>query len=286
MNKIWLAGLVCCLLLFTWCTFFHKDEEPVTVAKVVRQERVKPTNLISYSWSFTSVWVWPDASWEIRADLDTLVLRWWVDDLMIHIYLPHWTYEDKFKSEDDYLPWTKLYIDAIVEKIQWKPGAQYYDVWDLKEVKVLGYPTSDELGDIFASYGRCEQDSDCSLLWWICPFDCYIAINNDLIETSSKLMAAFEKRLWGEICEYKCPIPRKAICRYNACMVSYKEEDETPIYNAEQWSRDILSCTDELRNGDCEWYNILACWTNNKQYINPCEACRSWVSSYLEWECN
>ena len=106
MNKIWIIWLIWCLLLFTWCTstenqWTENQWEPLfkPIEKKVK-ERVKPDNLMAYSWVFTSVWVWPDASKESKVDLDTLVLRWWVDELMVHIYLPEWTYEEFFESED------------------------------------------------------------------------------------------------------------------------------------------------------------------------------------------
>ena len=276
MNKKFLVPIIGSMLLLTWCFWTPQ----------INENKDDNTHFISnYSWTLTSVWIWPEVSGERNVDFETLVLRWRSYDVVIHMYIPKDLYEKAFLSKEDYLPWNKIEIVWKVEKKSESFWNRYYTVKNIESVKVVGYPNSSEMESIIQTYGYCEDDSDCVVIWWVCPLECYIWINKNFVDTVTDIMSLFESHIWDDICVYDCPFRVKPMCRYNTCMVSYWDDYDIPYYDWDEGPKEALFCGDDPSEIICDETDWVVCWNDEVTYANKCDACKSWVTVYVNWKC-
>ena len=274
MNKIALVPILGSMILLAWC-FSSNEDGIIWWAK----EYITP----NYSWTLTSVGVWPEVSWEWNVDYDVLVLRWRSFDNIIHMYVPKTIYEQAFESSDDYLPWNKIELTAGVLEKNPSLWNRYFEVKNVESMKVVGYPTTSEMESMMQSYARCEEDSDCAVIWWICPLECYIWINKNLVETATDIMRWFDSRMGENSCVYDCPFMVKPMCRFNTCMVSYWDDYDIPYYNWDGYEKYPVSCDDVPE--ECDDFDWVVCWNDGVEYLNRCEACKQWVWTYFDEGC-
>lgn len=275
MNKIALIWILWASLLFVWCATTQNPEPEVDV--------VDTKTAINYSWTFTSVWVWPFVTKEKNAWEKTLVLRWWSHDVMVHIFVQENVYWKFFETEEEYLPWNKIQIAGLMVELPWMIGHRYFELRSAQTMKLISYPDTEEVGDILSSYWSCQTDSDCVLMWAICPFDCYIWINKKLEEIALNVMWSYADRQWNDTCVYNCPYAEKAVCRYNSCIVSYWFDNDISYQEWPAVERVAIACPDDLSKCSTESWPV--CWQDNIDYDNECEACSAWLPVYVVWNC-
>ena len=130
-------------VLFTGCSFNSPLNDEVA------QENKE--DYANFSWTLISVWVWPIVTKELDASFTDLVLRWWSDDVLIHLFVPEEFYKKAFSSEEDYLPWNEIEImGEIVEKNSYL-WHRYYELKSAKTMKLDKYPDINDIGDILRS---------------------------------------------------------------------------------------------------------------------------------------
>ena len=275
MNKIALIGILWASLLFVWCTTTETSEPEVSVAewKVI----------VNYSWTFTSVWVWPFITNELKAWEKTLVLRWWSHDVMVHIFIQEEVYKKFFKTEEEYLPWNKIEIVGSITELPWTVGHRYYELKSAQTMKLVAYPDTEEVGEVLTSYGTCQSDDDCSMIWAICPFDCFIWINKRYINIAMDVMWSYVDRQWNNTCMNDCPYAEKAVCRFNSCLVSYWLDDDKLYQEWPSEERIALACPNDLSKCSTESWPV--CWADDNNYDSECDACAAWVWIYVVWNC-
>jgi hypothetical protein len=68
----------------------------------------------------------------------------------------------------------------------------------------------------------CDEDTDCILVSFGCPFGCWDYINKSEEDNLKKLIKEYHKNIWPDNCVYKCHIPSRAdknpICSNNKCI--------------------------------------------------------------------
>ena len=274
MNKLAVIGIFWTLFLLAWCT---KTDNPTY--EIITKEPVP----VNYSWTFTSVWVWPHITKDKNVWENTLVLKWWSKDVMIHLYIPQEVYSEFFSSETWYLPWNKIDIAGSVVELPWKLWERYFEVKAAQRMNLVDYPDIDEIKAILTSYWSCQQDSDCEIIWWMCPLDCYIWINRGFKYTALEILWNYAGIHWSDSCLNSCPYTNDISCKFNTCMVSYWSEYETPYQDWPIEEKFAFSCPDDPVNCNPDWGYV--CWSDWIIYESDCEACAAWVSTYVIWDC-
>ena len=275
MNKIAVVGIILAFFLFTWCT---TKTDPL-----VSDAAVKEHLPINYTWTYTSVWVWPHITKDLNVWEKTLVLKWWSKDVMIHLYIPKEVYSKFFSSETEYLPWNKIDIVGSVVELPWNLWNRFFEVKEAESMKLVSYPDIEEIEDILVSYWSCQTDSDCEIIWGICPLDCYVWINRGFKDTAYEIIWNYANIKWDIQCSINCPYTNDVKCRFNTCMVNYPTENEVPYYEWPIEERIALYCPDDLVDCDPDWW--VVCWSDWINYESNCEACKAWVWTYAFWEC-
>ena len=266
-------------VLFTGCSF----NSPLNDEVVQGNKEV----YANFSWTLISVWVWPIVTKELDASFTDLVLRWWSDDVLIHLFVPEEFYKKAFSSEEDYLPWNEIEImGEVVEKnsYQWH---RYYELKSAKTMKLVKYPDINDIGDILSSYWSCKEDSDCEIIWWINPLECFLSVNRNFTSVSMDILGLYDTRIWGSFSSpdlRDCHYPDSVMCRYNTCMVSYWNDNEIPYYDGPIEEKFALSCPTDLNDCNPDWWPV--CSSDWVEYVSDCEACEALVSVYIQWGCN
>ena len=150
-------------------------------------------------------------------------------------------------------------------------------------MKLVSYPDTEEVGQVLTSYGTCQSDDDCSMIWAICPFDCFIWINKRYIDIAMDVMWSYVDRQWNNTCINDCPYAEKAVCRFNSCLVSYWFDDDVPYQEWPIEERIALTCPNDLSKCSTESWPV--CWADNNDYDSECDACTAWVWIYVIWNC-
>ena len=220
-----------------------------------------------YEWNVTVAGVWPEISWEPVVDEWTLVLQQWFEDHAAHLFIKEWLWEKYFVNESDFLPWTSLKFEWEVEFLDWAAGNHYYNVKRINKLKIIDYPTADEIKTILDGYNYCESNSDCWYFVWECPLGCYIPLNVKYIDVASKIVNNYVNHLWDdERCVYGCLLMNKAVCNDYKCEM-IDAPAEADVHSC--WPNDEdpeLSCDDT--------YYDLVCGNDWKTYKNDCFACK------------
>jgi len=276
MKRNILILVLCSCFLFTACTSSEQSSEN----NDNNQEQV----IVNYSWTLTTVWVWP-VIWKERDVWENdLVLRWWSEDTLVHLFVPEEIYKKAFSSEEDYLPWTKIAIEWSVSELPWMLGHRYYSLKAAQSMKVVGYPDINEISEILQSYWKCQEDSDCSMIGWISPLECYIPINEKFSKISYDILSSYDTRIWGDKSGRVCEYAAWTMCRFNTCMINYWSDAKVPYYEGPIEEKYALTCPKDLNDCSSEWGPV--CSSDWVEYASACEACEAWVSLYVTWKCD
>ena len=171
-------------------------------------------------------WVTPtdNIPWESRDGY--LVAREIFEDHSDVVSFAPWTCESNFESENDYLPWNTIYFKWEVEGIDAAAWTHYYDAVAIDELKVIAYPTKEEVLELTGRYNYCETDSDCVDFYPGCPLGCSTPVNKDYKDIFSKITENFRNKNEPQ-CEYKCIAPAKITCENYKCTAVYEENQAT-----------------------------------------------------------
>jgi hypothetical protein len=171
-------------------------------------------------------WVTPtdNIPWESRDGY--LVAREIFEDHSDVVSFAPWTWESNFESENDYLPWNTIYFKWEVEGIDAAAWTHYYDAVAIDELKVIAYPTKEEVLELTGRYNYCETDSDCVDFYPGCPLGCSTPVNKEYKDIFSKITENFRNKNEPQ-CEYKCIAPAKITCENYKCTAVYEENQAT-----------------------------------------------------------
>ena len=171
-------------------------------------------------------WVTPtdNIPWESRDGY--LVAREILEDHSDVVSFAPWTWESNFESENDYLPWNTIYFKWEVEGIDAAAWTHYYDAVAIDELKVIAYPTKEEVLELTGRYNYCETDSDCVDFYPGCPLGCSTPVNKEYKDIFSKITENFRSKNEPQ-CEYKCIAPAKITCENYKCTAVYEENQAT-----------------------------------------------------------
>ena len=171
-------------------------------------------------------WVTPtdNIPWESRDGY--LVAREIFEDHSDVVSFAPWTWESNFESENDYLPWNTIHFKWEVEGIDAAAWTHYYDAVAIDELKVVAYPTKEEVLELTGRYNYCETDSDCVDFYPGCPLGCSTPVNKAYKDIFSKITENFRSKNEPQ-CEYKCMAPVKITCENYKCTAVYEENQAT-----------------------------------------------------------
>ena len=169
-------------------------------------------------------WVTPtdNIPWESRDGY--LVAREIFEDHSDVVSFAPWTWESNFESENDYLPWNTIHFKWEVEGIDAAAWTHYYDAVAFDELKVVAYPTKEEVLELTGRYNYCETDSDCVDFYPGCPLGCSTPVNKAYKDIFSKITENFRSKNEPQ-CEYKCMAPVKITCENYKCTAVYEENN-------------------------------------------------------------
>ena len=169
-------------------------------------------------------WVTPtnNIPWESRDGY--LVARETFEDHNDVVSFAPWTWESNFESENDYLPWNTIYFKWEVEAIDAAAWTHYYDVVAIDELKVVAYPTKEEVLGLTEKYNYCDTDEDCVDFYPGCPLGCSTPVNKEYKDIFSKITENFRSKNEPQ-CAYKCMAPEKITCENYKCTSVYAENN-------------------------------------------------------------
>lgn len=257
MRRIALLWLFISCFMFAWCGQNLWENESI------------------YEWELVISWIWPEISLETMIDSWTLVLKWNFEDHSDHVFLTKWIWEKYLTEKSEYLPWNIVKFKWVVEFLDWAAGNHYYNVKNIKKLKLKKYPNVWEIKKLLDIYSYCESDSDCEYFGWECPLWCYIPINRKYINVARDLVSNFVNHL-DERCIYDCVYMNKVVCENFKCEMRSSEKLNEPI-----------TCSPEEKNAEvCTMQYEPVCGSDSRTYWNSCVACQSeTVKTYTKWEC-
>ena len=264
MEKLVVFGLLIPCLFLVWC---HGDKNGGS----------------NYNWELIIAWVGPEISFEPTVQEWTLVLKWYFEYHSDHIFLPAGTWEDKFIDEAEYLPWNTVKFVWYVTPLDAAAWNHYYEVINVDTLKVIDYPSEEEVKDLLNSYNYCESDSDCGYIGdssgYGYPFSCYIPLNKAFSDISNSIIHNYEAHHEQCDCIYNCMDSDKVICENYRCEIYDVEALEDvhgcwPLYK----DLDFEGCDDTVYD--------LVCANDWNTYRNDCFACiEPLVETYTFWQC-
>jgi len=210
MKKLFLISLIVPVVIISWCV------------KNWATNIIDENQYIEYEWNLKVQWVWPVVSLEPTVEEDTLVLRWDFEDHTDHVFVEKWMREQYFTMQDEYLPLNTVKFKWYVEFIDWAAWNHYYQVKEIETLKLHWYPSEQEIKSEIEAYNYCENDDDCELIAWECPFGCYIATNKQFSDTIWEIIFNYFEHNWWQTCVYGCLYASGAICENNKCVVVHE----------------------------------------------------------------
>lgn len=208
MRKITLLCLCSAFLFLVWCNLNIQDNVDIN--------ETDQNGWPNYEWELEIQWLaWEISFWGLESNR-TLILSQFFEDHADHLTIDEWKREKRFKSEDEYLPWTKVKFKWYVQFLDWAAGNHYYDVINIDDIEVIGFMDSTWVKEFFESHNYCESDDDCAYIAWECPFGCYVPLYKDFADIAWKVMDHYFDINW-KTCVYKCLYMDKVVCENYKC---------------------------------------------------------------------
>lgn len=132
------------------------------------------------------------------------------------IIFPKWTWESYFENENDYLPGNTISFKWEIEAFDAAAWTHYYDVKSIESLKVIGYPTEEEVKELISRYDYCEIDEDCVDFYPWCPLGCSNPVNKEYLDIATKIAKNFIDHQENK-CAYSCLAPTKIVCENYKC---------------------------------------------------------------------
>ena len=166
---------------------------------------------IQYSWDLIVAGIWPDESFESTVATGILVIKKTFEDHSDHVFLPENTWNNINDIKKYMLPWNHVNFAGTVKKLDAAAGNHYYEVIQIKELKLIWTPNQPEIENLIQRYSYCKKDTDCTGIYGKCPLWCHIAINIKLESTVKNIIDNFWENQDSK-CTYKCMEISKVFC--------------------------------------------------------------------------
>lgn len=166
---------------------------------------------MDYSGDLMVAGVGPEISFEQTVATDTLVLKKTFEDHSDHIFIDRQMRSNYLDIQEDAIPGNTVSFVGMVKVLDAAAGNRYYQVISINDLKKIATPTKDEVTEIIARYGYCENDADCVGIYGKCPLPCQIAVNTTFSWVVVNIIDSFRNAQESQ-CTYKCMEIKKVVC--------------------------------------------------------------------------
>ncbi len=166
---------------------------------------------MDYSGDLIVAGVGPEISFEQTVAADTLVLKKTFEDHSDHIFIDRQMRSNYLDIQEDAIPGNTVSFVGMVKVLDAAAGNRYYQVISISDLKKIATPTKDEVTEIIARYGYCENDADCVGIYGKCPLACQIAVNTTFSWVVANIIDNFRNAQESQ-CTYKCMEIKKVVC--------------------------------------------------------------------------